>query len=191
LGGNPGIIMNEQTQIELRAKQQELPSLRQIPKKKHWIKTERTEYLVNRLSKFQDDELTTISLMVELGDRAKRNIFLEELLRKIRLPSPYDVFEYRRGHGRRKGYWARRAYTRDFPTLAQLEARIQVAELSYLLFGTKGNVERDNGTTIARINHIVGEELRGKKIVSDEEKEERKNLSRVVEMSGVLIQLIP
>jgi hypothetical protein len=130
-------------------------------------------------------------MMVELADRAERNIFLQELLRKIKMPQPFDTFEYKRGNERRKGHWARRAYTRDFPTPAQLEARIQISELSHELSGTKGNVERKNDTIIARLNYIVGEELRGKRFVSDEEKEERKKLSRTVEMSGVLVQLVP
>lgn len=154
------------------------------PKKRYWVNAVSTEYLLNRLSRFRDDRLTTAAMMVELAERAERNTFLQELLRKIRMPEPFDTFEYKRGNARRKGHWARRAYTRDFPTPAQLEARIQVAELSHELYGTKGNVDRDNDTTIARINYIVGEELRGKKIVSDKEKEERKKLSRIVEISA-------
>ena len=160
-------------------------------KKRHWINEVSTEYLLNRLSRLQDDRLTIASMMVELADRAERNIFLQELLRKIKMPQPFDIFEYKRGNVRRKGHWARRAYTRDFPTPAQLEARIQISELSHELSGTKGNVERKNDTIIARLNYIVGEELRGKRFVSDEEKEERKKLSRIVEMSGVLVQLVP
>jgi len=160
-------------------------------KKRYWINDVSTEYLLNRLSRLQDDRLTIASMMVELADRAERNIFLQELLRKIKMPQPFDIFEYKRGNVRRKGHWARRAYTRDFPTPAQLEARIQISELSHELSGTKGNVERKNDTIIARLNYIVGEELRGKRFVSDEEKEERKKLSRIVEMSGVLVQLVP
>jgi hypothetical protein len=161
------------------------------PKKRYWVNAVSTEYLLNRLSRFQDDRLTIAAIMVELADRAERNAFLQELLRKIRMPKPFDTFEYKRGNPHRKGHWAKRAYTRDFPTPAQLEARIHVAELSHSLFGTKGNMERDNDTRIARINYIVGEELRGKKIVSDEEKEEQKKLSRIVEISGMFVQLIP
>lgn len=187
--------MMAQTQMEKQAEQpteqQAQPTPYQPPKKRPWINAVSTEYLLNRLSKFQDDELTTISIMLELAKRSQRDLFLQELLRKIKLPPPYDVFEYRRGNEQRKGYWARRAYIRDFPTPAQLETMIRFGELSYSLYGTKGNVERHKDTTIARINYIVGEELRGKKIVGDEEKEERKNLSRVVEMSGVLVQLVP
>ena len=52
-------------------------------------------------------------------------------------------------------------------------------------------MERDNDTKIARINYIVGEELRGKKLVSDDEREERKKLSRIVEISGMFVQLTP
>lgn len=167
--------------------QQSLP----IPKKRYWVNAVSTEYLLNRLSRSQDDRLTIASMMVELADRAERNIFLQELLRKIKMPQPFDTFEYKRGNVRRKGHWARRAYTRDFPTPAQLEARIRVAELSHSLSGTKGNVERDNDTKIARINYIVGEELRGKKLVSDDEREERKKLSRIVEISGMFVQLTP
>ena len=162
-----------------------------IPNKRYWVNAASTEYLLNRLSRLQDDRLTIASMMVELADRAERNAFLQELLRKIKMPQPFDSFEYKRGNIRRKGHWARRAYTREFPTPAQLEARIQVAELSHSLSGTKGNVERDNDTKIARINYIVGEELRGKKLVSDDEREERKKLSRIVEISGMFVQLTP
>ncbi len=176
------------TQQQIQPQQ---PQSSQIPKKQYWVKAVSTEYLLNRLSRFKDDRLTVASIMVELADRAERNVFLQELLRKIKMPQPFDIFEYKRGNLRKKGHWARRAYTRDFPTPAQLEARIRISELSQLLSGTKGNVERNNDTKIARLNYIVGEELRGKRFVSDEDKEEKKKLSRIVEMSGVLVQLIP
>jgi hypothetical protein len=196
MGRNAGLMSQEQIIAQiirpLEPQQQVQPLLPSPPaNKRHWINNVSTEYLLNRLSRLQDDRLTIASMMVELADRAERNIFLQELLRKIKMPQPFDTFEYKRGNERRKGHWARRAYTRDFPTPAQLEARIQVAELSHELSGTKGNVERKNDTIIARLNYIVGEELRGKRFVSDEEKEERKKLSRTVEMSGVLVQLVP
>jgi hypothetical protein len=199
MGGNTGLMAQMQAQTQAQTEiyeepqqqvqlpQQPLPP----PRKRYWVNAVSTEYLLNRLSRFRDDRLTTAAMMVELAERAERNVFLQELLRKIRMPEPFDTFEYKRGNPQRKGHWARRAYTREFPTLAQLEARLQVAELSHSLFGTKGNMERDNDTTIARINYIVGEELRGRKIVSDEEKEERKKLSRIVEISGMFVQLIP
>lgn len=186
-------MVTTQYQIERQAEPQ--PQIRAQPsyqaKKRHWVNEASTEYLLNRLSRLQDDRLTVASMMVELADRAEKNIFLQELLRKIKMPQPFDTFEYKRGNVRRKGHWARRAYTRDFPTPAQLKARIQVAELSHELSGTKGNVERNNDTKIARINYIVGEEMRGKKFVSDEETAEQKKLSRIVEMSGMSVQLVP
>lgn len=193
MGRNAGIMVQTQIEMEIRTEQLPQQQVQQPPppKKRYWVNAVSTEYLLNRFSRFNDDRLTTAAMMIELAERAERNVFLQELLRKIRLPYPYDVFEYKRGNAKRKGHWARWAYTRDFPTPAQLEARIQVAELSHSLFGTKGNVERDNDTTIARINYIVGEELRGKKIVSDEETEERKKLSRIVEIAGVMVELIP
>lgn len=188
------IKVQTEAQMEIPAEpqhqvQQLLPA--RPEKKRYWITEVSTEYLLNRLSRLQDDRLTIASIMVELADRAEINPFLQELLRKIKMPQPLDTFEYKRGNLRRKGHWARRAYTRDFPTPAQLEARVQVAELSHELSGTKGNVERNNDTKIARINYIVGEELRGKKYVNNEDTEERKKLSRIVEISGVLVQLIP
>jgi hypothetical protein len=193
MGRNVGLMAQTEAQIEIpeEPQQQVQPQPPPQANKQYWIKSVSTEYLLNRLSRLQDDRLTIASIMVELADRAERNIFLQELLRKIKMPQPFDTFEYKRGNERRKGHWARRAYTRDFPTPAQLEARIRVAEISHELSGTKGNVERNNDTKIARINYIVGEKLRGKRFVSNAEKEEQKKLSRIVEMSGVLVQLIP
>jgi hypothetical protein len=198
MGRNNRLMAQEQVQTQAQTErptepqQQVQPLLPSPPvNKRYWITEVSTEYLLNRLSRFKDDRLTIASIMVELADRAERNTFLQELLRKIKMPQPFDIFEYKRGNLRRKGHWARRAYTRDFPTPAQLEARIQISEISHELSGTKGNVKRNNDTIIPRLNYIVGEELRGKKYVSDEEKEEKKKLSRIVEMSGVLVQLIP
>ena len=196
MGGNSGLMVQAQAQMEgpeelQQQIQPQPPQSLPIPNKRYWVNAASTEYLLNRLSRLQDDRLTIASMMVELADRAEINPFLQELLRKIKMPQPFDSFEYKRGNIRRKGHWARRAYTREFPTPAQLEARIQVAELSHSLSGTKGNVERDNDTKIARINYIVGEELRGKKLVSDDEREERKKLSRIVEISGMFVQLTP
>jgi hypothetical protein len=188
-------MVQEQTQTEVKmerlAEQAQLPLQSSPVNKRYWINNVSTEYLLKRLSRLQDDRLTIASIMVELADRAERNIFLQELLRKLKMPQPFDTFEYKRGNVRKKGHWSRRAYTRDFPTPAQLEARIQMSELSHELSGIKGNVERNNDTKIARLNYIVGEELRGKRFVSDEEKEEKIKLSRIVEMSGFLVQLIP
>lgn len=169
---------------EILAEQLPQKPQQQASKKRYWAEAVSTEYLLNRLSRFKDDRLTTAAMMIELAERAERNLLLQELLRKIEMPTPYDIFEYKRGNPTRKGHWAIRAYTREFPTPAQAEARLQMAELSHALTGTKGNVDRDNDTRIARINYIVGEELRGKIIVSDEEKEERKKQRRIVEMSG-------
>jgi hypothetical protein len=172
--------------------QQQVPQVQpSTTKKRYWVEAVSTEYLFNRLSNFKDDRLTTAAMMIELAERAERNVMLQELLRKLRMPEPFDIFEYKRGNKHRKGHWARRAYTREFPTPAQAEARLQMAELTHALFGTKGNMERDNDTTIARINYIVGEELRGKKIVSDEVKEERKKLSRMVEIAGEVVEIVP
>lgn len=211
---NAGLMVQTQmeTEMEMEIQAEQLPQQQQIqlhlpplpplpplpqlpspppPKKRYWVNSVSNKYLLNRFMRLQDDRLTIAAMMIELAERAERNVFLQELLRKVRLPAPYDVFEYKRGNAKRKGHWARWAYTRDFPTPAQLEARINVAELSHSLFGTKGNIDRDNDTTIARINYIVGEELRGKKIVRDEDKEERKKLSRIVEIAGVLVQPTP
>lgn len=154
----------------------------QLPTKRYWVEAVSTEYLFNRLSRFKDDRLTTAAMMIELAERAERNVLLAELLRKINMPPPFDIFEYKRGNPTRKGHWAIRAYTREFPTPAQAEARLRVAELSHALTGTKGNVDRDNDTRIARINSIVGDQMRGMKFISDEDKEEKRKEIKIIKM---------
>lgn len=152
--------MPEQVQIEkIRAK------------KKPWWEKVDTKYLLRRLVNSRD-RTETAAILVELADRAERNPLLQEILGKMQLPPPFHIFEYRKASGK-KGYWARIPYTREHPSAGELEARLTFSEIAYSLYGTRGTVERSDGTRIGLVNHLQGEIMRGMEIVSDEEKVER------------------
>lgn len=127
-------------------------------------------------------------ILVELADRAEREPLLQEILYKTIPPPPLDNLEYVRPHGFRgsytKGYWRRVRYTLDMPTIPMAEHRLAVSKLSYSMFGTKGIVERPDGTQINRAAHTLGETLRGVRYTTEDEMAERKRRRAVERMAG-------
>lgn len=116
-----------------------------------------------------EDKMEIAAILVELANRAENNPMLQEMLKKIKLHPPFDVLEYIKPRNR-KGFWARKPYWREHPTMPQLQARLEFSELSYSLYGLKGTVERQNSdhTRIPYNSYLVGELMRGKKFVSEE-----------------------
>jgi len=142
----------------------------------------RTRYLLKQVQA-PKDRMEIARVLVELAENAENNPMLQETLRKIKLPPPYDVLEYRK-RGNSKGYWARIPYTREHPSEGELETRLAFSEIAYSLFGTKGVVERPDGTRIARLNYLQGEIMGGMMVVSEDEKAERqkrKAMERIFE----------
>ena len=129
------------------------------------------------------DRIEIARVLVELAENAENNPPLQELLRKTKLPPPFDILEYRKPSNR-KGFWARKPYTREHPSENELETRIAFAETAYSLFGIKGAVERHDGTRIGRLNYLQGELMRGMNIVSEEKKvanQRQKTVERIIE----------
>ena len=142
----------------------------------------RTRYLLKQVQA-PKDRMEIARVLVELAENAENNPMLQETLRKIKFPPPYDVMEYRKRENS-KGFWARIPHTREHPSKEELETRLTFSEVAYSLFGTKGAVERSDGTRIARLNQLQGEIMRGMKFVSEDEKAEkrrRKVMERIVE----------
>lgn len=142
----------------------------------------RTRYLLKQVQT-PKDRMEIARVLVELAENAENNSMLQETLRKIKLPPPYDVLEYRKP-GNRKGYWARIPHIREHPSAGEVETRLAFSEIAYSLFGTKGAIERSDGTRIGRLNYLQGEILRGMRFVSEDEKAERqrqKAMERIVE----------
>lgn len=128
-------------------------------------------------------------ILVELADRAERDPLLQEELYMTIPPPPLDNLEYVRPHEFKggsytKGYWRRVRHTLDMPTIPMAEHRLAVSNLSYSLFGTKGIVERPDGTRIPLPAHALGEMFRGVRYTSDEELVERKRRRAVERMAG-------
>lgn len=127
-------------------------------------------------------------ILVELAERAERDQMLQEILHKIIPPPPLDDLEYVRPHDFRgtvtKGYWRRVRYTLDMPTIPMAEHQLAVSKASYSMFGTKGTVERPDGTQITRIAHTIGEQFRGVRYTTDEEIAERKKRRAIERMAG-------
>lgn len=127
-------------------------------------------------------------ILVELAERAQRDPMLQEILYKIIPPPPLDNLEYVRPHGFRgtvtKGYWRRVRYTLDMPTIPMAEHRLAVSKHAYSMFGTKGTVERPDGTQISHIVYSVGETFRGVRYTSDEELAERARQKAIARMAG-------
>lgn len=119
------------------------------------------------------DRMEMAVILTELAERAEKNPMMQDFLRKVRLRPPFDRFEYRKP-GNRKGFWARKPYWREHPTVPQLQAKLELSETANSLYGERGTVERPDGTRIARVPHLVGEQMRGKKFASEEEQAERK-----------------
>ena len=142
----------------------------------------RTRYLLKQVQA-PKDRMEIARVLVELAENAENNPMLQETLRKIKLPAPYDVMEYRKRENS-KGFWARIPYTREHPSEGEVETRLVFSEIAYSLFGTKGTVERPDGTRIARLNYLQGENMRGMKVMGEAEKAERqrqKVMERIVE----------
>lgn len=129
------------------------------------------------------DRYEIAKLMVELVERAERSPHLQELLKKIKLNSPFDNFEYIKCLNK-KGFWRRVSYTREHPSVAQAEFRLAASKINADLFGTEGIVERLDGTRIPLAVHLAGEKLRGRKFTSDEEKAQREKERAVERIAG-------
>ena len=127
-------------------------------------------------------------ILVELADRAERDPSLQEDMHMIIPPPPLDNLEYVRPHDFRgtytKGYWRRVRYTLDMPTIPMAEHRLAVSKQAYSLFGTKGTVDRQDGTQITRVAHTLGERFRGVRYMSDQDLAERKRRRAVERMAG-------
>ncbi len=165
--------------------QVQLEVIPQGKKARPWWEKVDTRYLLRRLH-ISADRMEIAAILVELADRAERNTALQEILRKMQLRPPFDIFEYRKGE-KRKGFWVRIPHTREHPSMSQSETRLEFSEIAYSLFGTKGTVERLDGTRIGRLNDIQGEVMRGMKFVSEDEKAERqrqKAMERIVEAAA-------
>lgn len=131
----------------------------------------RTRYLLKRVQA-PKDRMEIAGVLVELAENAENNPMLQEVLRKIKLPPPFNVLEYRKP-ANKKGYWARIPHGREHPSEGELETRLIFSEIAHSLFGTKGTVKRPDGTRIGRLNHLQGELMRGMKVMSQDEKAER------------------
>lgn len=142
----------------------------------------RTRYLLKQVQA-PKDRMEIARVLVELAENAENNPMLQETLKKIKLPPPYDVLEYRKRENS-KGFWARIPHTREHPSEGEVETRLAFSEIAYSMFGTKGVVERPDGTRIARLNYLQGEIMHGMKVVSEDEKAERQKqraMERIVE----------
>lgn len=127
-------------------------------------------------------------ILVELADRAERDQMLQEILHKIIPPHPLDNLEYVRPHEFKgtytKGYWRRVRYTLDMPTISMAEHRLAISKQAYSMFGIKGTVERQDGTQITRVAHIISEKFRGVRYMTEEKLAERKKRRVVERMAG-------
>ncbi len=130
------------------------------------------------------ERIEIASILVELANRAENNPRLQEILRKIKLRPPFSVLEYIKPRNRR-GYWARKPYWREHPTISQLQARLEFSEISYSLYGLKGTVKMSDRTRIPRDSYLVGELMRGKKFVSEEEIAQRRRQKSVERIAMV------
>ena len=119
-----------------------------------------------------EDRETIAKGMVELAVRAEESPFLQEMLRKVKLRPPFDIFEYVKPYNR-KGYWRRIRANREHPSIAEAKFRLAASIINTDLYGTKGVVERTDGTRIPLKDYLAGEMLRGRKFTSEEEKAER------------------
>ena len=123
--------------------------------------------------KTSEDRYEIAKAMLDLADRAERNPLLQEILKKLKLRPPFDIFEYVKCYNR-KGFWRRSPINPDHPTVAQAEFQLRASQIHTSLFGIKGTVERLDGTRIPLEVHLASEKMRGMKFTSDAEKEERK-----------------
>lgn len=131
-----------------------------------------------------EDRIEIAAVLVELANHAENNPRLQEILKKIKLRPPFNVLEYIKPRNRR-GYWARKPYWREHPTIPQLEARLELSNISYSLYRLKGTVERPDCTHIPRNSYLVGELMRGTKFVSEEEIAQRRRQKSVERIAMV------
>lgn len=135
---------------------------------------ERLKTVEDRYERFkaEEDRRIIAKAMLELAERAERSPLLQEMLKKTKLRPPFDIFGYVKCYNR-KGYWCRSPNNLKYPTIAQAEFRLEASKVSTTLFGIKGVVDCLDGTRIPLRDIIMGDMLRGRKITSDEAKEER------------------
>lgn len=125
-----------------------------------------------RQAQVSEDRVTIAKAMIELAERAEISPDLQKMLRKIKLKQPFDIFEYVK-HYNRRGYWRRIRYNREHPSIPEMKSMLALSEISTELYGTKGVVERLDGTRIPLKDYLAGEQLRGRKFTSEEETAER------------------
>ena len=177
--------MDNITKIAVPIQGEEDAKLEQVavPRKRFWWQRVDTKYLFKKLQTSKN-RVEIAAVLVELAERAERNPLLQEMLSKIELRPPFDIFEYIKPKNR-KGYFARKPYWREHPTLPQLMAKLEFSEMNYSLFGERGLVERNDGTYIARVPYLVGEMMKGRTFVGEDELIERKRqkmIDRIVQV---------
>jgi len=128
-----------------------------------------------------ENKIKVAESLVELAERAENNHMLQQLLRRITPPPPFNSLEYIKP-GNRKGCWAKKPYWREHPTEAQLEARLRFSEVNYFLYGTKGTVQRPDGTQTGLVNHLAGQLMRSKKTLNEKKLAERKKQKIIEKM---------
>lgn len=133
-----------------------------------------TTYQLLRRVQTSKDRRIVAETLVELAQRAENDTMLRQILRKVTLPPPFDTLEYIKPSNR-KGYWAKKPYWREHPTVNQREARLRFSRINYYLYGIKGTIVRPDGTRISQVNALAGELMKDAgKIESNGEREARK-----------------
>lgn len=125
-------------------------------------------------------------ILTEFAERAEYDSMLQKMLKKVKLRPPFDVLEYVKPINK-KGFWRRKPHWREHPSIQQAEARLELSETAYSLYGERGVVERSDGTRIPRESYLVGESMRGRKFVSEEAQAERRRLEIIERIAQAVV----
>lgn len=113
--------------------------------------------------------------LIALKEQAAKNPILQSYLRISNLPG--DI-EYVRGSHRQRGYFRRKARTREAPTPSQALHRLKFSLTATNNYGETGTTSLPDGRAVSNSALLLGNELRGRP--KDKKQEEIEKLRRMV-----------
>jgi len=124
--------------------------------------------------------------LIAFKDRAENNPVMQNYLRISNLPG--DI-EHVRGSHRQRGYFRRKAGTRDAPTLSQALHRLRFSQVATNNYGETGTTLLPDGRVVSNSALLLGDEIRGSP--EDKKQEEIEKLSRKLGTQNTIKVRVP
>jgi hypothetical protein len=124
--------------------------------------------------------------LIAFKDQAENNPVMQNYLRISNLPG--DI-EHVRGSLRQRGYYRRKASTRDAPTPSQALHRLRFSQVAANNYGETGTTLLPDGRVVSNSALLLGDELRGNP--KDKKQEEIEKLNRMLGSQNTIKVRVP